>query len=121
MRIVCRQTILMKYHTLFFSKIGKDVAKFVVCCSRDWHLKGLQILTKFGQDDAVFKVKLANLPCSIDLRPILHIWVPHIFFCQLVSTSGRTTTLWDNKLFWIAHSPHRKQNTERNQEKIILN
>ena len=34
MRIVCRQTILMKYHTLLFSKIGKDVAKFVVCCSQ---------------------------------------------------------------------------------------
>ena len=28
----------MKYHTLFFSKIGEDVAKFVVCCSRDWCL-----------------------------------------------------------------------------------
>ena len=27
-RIVCWQTILMKYHTLFFSKIRKDVAKF---------------------------------------------------------------------------------------------
>ena len=26
----------MKYHTLFYSKIRKDVAKFVVCCSRDW-------------------------------------------------------------------------------------
>ena len=23
-------------HTLFFSKIGKDVSKFVVCCSCDW-------------------------------------------------------------------------------------
>ena len=40
MKIVCWQTILMKYHTLFFSKIGKDVEKFVVCCSRDWRLKG---------------------------------------------------------------------------------
>ena len=59
MRIVCWQTILMKYHTLFFSKIGKDVAKFVmkyhtlffskigkdvakfvVCCSCDWRFKG---------------------------------------------------------------------------------
>ena len=29
------QTILMKYHTFFFSKIRKDIAKFVVCCSRD--------------------------------------------------------------------------------------
>ena len=27
MRIVCWQTILLKYHTLFFSKIRKDVAK----------------------------------------------------------------------------------------------
>ena len=29
----------MKYHTLFFSKIRKDVAIFVVCCSRDWCFK----------------------------------------------------------------------------------
>ena len=46
MRIVCQQTILMKYHTLFiskiviFSKIGNDVAKFVVCCSCDRYFKG---------------------------------------------------------------------------------
>ena len=26
---------------LIFSKIGKDVARFVVCCSRDWCFKGL--------------------------------------------------------------------------------
>ena len=31
----------MKYHTLFLSKTRKDVAKFVVCCSRDWRFKGL--------------------------------------------------------------------------------
>ena len=31
----CWQAILMTYHTLFFSKIRKDVPKFVVCCSRD--------------------------------------------------------------------------------------
>ena len=30
----------MKYHTSFFSKIRKDVAKFLVCCSRDWRFKG---------------------------------------------------------------------------------
>ena len=30
MRIVCQQTILMKYHTLFFSKSGEDVAAAVV-------------------------------------------------------------------------------------------
>ena len=40
MRTVCWQTILMKYHNLFFLKIRKDVTKFVVCCSRDWRFKG---------------------------------------------------------------------------------
>ena len=39
MRNVCWQTILTKYHTLFFSKNKKDVAKIVVCCSRDWPLR----------------------------------------------------------------------------------
>ena len=34
------QTILMKYHTLFLSNTRKDVAKFIVCCSRDWRFKG---------------------------------------------------------------------------------
>ena len=41
MRIVCWQTILMKYHTLFLSKTRKGIAKFVVCCSCDWRFKGL--------------------------------------------------------------------------------
>ena len=40
MRIVCWQTILMIYHTLFLLEIKEDVAKFVVCYSRDWHFKG---------------------------------------------------------------------------------
>ena len=31
--------ILMKYHSLFFSKIKKAVTKSVVCCRRDWRLK----------------------------------------------------------------------------------
>ena len=41
MRIVCQHTILMKmkYHSFFLSKIRKDVAKFVVCCSCDWRFK----------------------------------------------------------------------------------
>ena len=39
----CWQTILVKYHTLFLLKTGKDVLNFVVCCSRDWRfLKGLK-------------------------------------------------------------------------------
>ena len=29
----------MKYHTLFFSKNMKDVAKFVVCFCRDWRFE----------------------------------------------------------------------------------
>ena len=41
MRIVCWQKILMKHHTIFFLKIRKDVARFVICCSHDWHFKGL--------------------------------------------------------------------------------
>ena len=43
MRIVCWQTILMKYHSLFPLKIQKDVAKFVICYSRDFHTWYLQI------------------------------------------------------------------------------
>ena len=39
MRIVCWQTILMKYHTFFL--IGKDITKFVVCCSCDWRFMDL--------------------------------------------------------------------------------
>ena len=34
-----RIMILMKYHSLFLSKIRKDVTKFVVCCSCDWRFK----------------------------------------------------------------------------------
>ena len=40
MRIVCWQTILMIYNSLFLSKIRKNVAKFVVRCSRDRRFKG---------------------------------------------------------------------------------
>ena len=40
MKIDCWQTILMKYHTVFVSKIKKDVAEIPVCYSRDWRFKG---------------------------------------------------------------------------------
>ena len=40
---------LVKYHTLFFLKIGKDVSKFVVCCSRDWRFKGKLIKGIFDE------------------------------------------------------------------------
>ena len=29
----------MKYHSLFLSKIRKDVVKFVICYSPDWRLR----------------------------------------------------------------------------------
>ena len=41
MRIVCQQTILMKYYTLF-GEIMKNVATFIVCCSRDWRFRANQ-------------------------------------------------------------------------------
>ena len=54
MRIVCWQTILMKYHTLFLLRIRKDVAKFVVCCSRDWQSWVKQFLkSRFNLDFGV--------------------------------------------------------------------
>ena len=42
----------MIYHTLFRLNIRKDIAKCVVCCSRDWRFKGkfskiIQMLAKF--------------------------------------------------------------------------
>ena len=49
MRIVCWQTILIKYYTYLFSKIGEDVAKFVVCCSHDWPFKGKTLETLIMQ------------------------------------------------------------------------
>ena len=45
MIIVCWQTILMKYHSLFYSKIfEKNVGK-VVCCIRDLRFRGSLICT----------------------------------------------------------------------------
>ena len=38
--------ILMKYHSLFFLKIKKDVAEIALCCSCDWRLKGY--ITEFS-------------------------------------------------------------------------
>ena len=50
MRIVYWQTTLMKYNYLFLLKIRKDVAKFVVCCSHDWHFKGYMQKNQFSPD-----------------------------------------------------------------------
>ena len=46
----------MKYHTLFFSKIRNDIAKFVVCCSRDGLIK--RFVTKYRY----------HMPCGKYLR-----------------------------------------------------
>ena len=43
MRIVCRR-FSCNIISYFFSKIRKDVAKFVICCSRDWCFKGFDFL-----------------------------------------------------------------------------
>ena len=40
----------MNYHSLFLSKIRKDIAKFVVCCSHDWRFKGKHISFSLGKD-----------------------------------------------------------------------
>ena len=37
----------MKYHTLFFLKIGEDVAKFIVCCSCDWRFIGTLTMNNY--------------------------------------------------------------------------
>ena len=43
MRIVCWQTIFMQFHTLFFSKIRKDVVKFIVSLQSWLTLKELTL------------------------------------------------------------------------------
>ena len=40
---------------LIFSKIRKDAAKFVVCCSRDWRFKGCKYYGKYS--------KISNASC----------------------------------------------------------
>ena len=72
MRIVCWQTILIKYHT-FLSKIGKTVTKCVVCCSRDWRFKSLAkyyflwvvgwcaLCCRFQRDVSLDRMKFASL------------------------------------------------------------
>ena len=70
MRIVCWQTVLMKYHTLFFAKIRKDVEKFVVCCIRDWHFKGLHATPNVVSPKPFF-LKLRTQPASLEINQYL--------------------------------------------------
>ena len=64
MRIVYWQKILMKHHTLFFSKIRKDVAKFVVCCSCDCALrvKGLLFCFRNLRWSCIYSFTVIGLP-----------------------------------------------------------
>ena len=64
MRIVC-------WHSLFHSKIRKDVTKFVVCCSRDWRIKGLKLLTLCIQETPK-QVLLQTVKTQMKCRIMLH-------------------------------------------------
>ena len=61
----------MKYHTLFLLKISKDVAKFVICCSRDWHFKGYD---ECFHDELFQHLLCLLLQClsSVALNPTFH-------------------------------------------------
>ena len=63
MRIVCWQTILMKYHTLFFRKLGKmsqnvSSAAVVIGALRVKWQKGALTNNKMTRTDAAQHVKL---------------------------------------------------------------
>ena len=90
MSTVCWQTILKKYHTFFFSKISKDVAKYIVCCSCDWRFKGLPFSDQrnfsysyilLNLDDplkwSIFSIRVKN---SVDLDQMQLIWIYSVFF-----------------------------------------
>ena len=88
-------------YLIFFLKIRKDVAKFVVCCSRDCHLKGvsvpitdeqntcmIQVLVTFLQlatsivANSVDTYRLASeKPADLDLHcfpiRVIYIWMKH--------------------------------------------
>ena len=59
----------MKYHTLLISKIGKDVAKFVVCPSCDWRFKGYKCIAHF-----VFCRKMGHCTNIDSLDAMPHLW-----------------------------------------------
>ena len=70
MRIVCWQKILKKYHTLFYSKIRKDVRKIVVFCSRDWRFKGSSDIIMLWYISGA-SIKMQNLMVSKKKNPII--------------------------------------------------
>ena len=42
--MIFHENHLLEISCLIFSKIGKDVTKFVVCCSCDWRFKGYRFV-----------------------------------------------------------------------------
>ena len=57
----------MIYNTLFLLTIRKDVAKFVVCCSRDWLFKGQISMTTTPILTMVSQAKMENSDDNVQL------------------------------------------------------
>ena len=70
----------MKYHILLFSKIRKDVAKFVVCCSHDWHLKAKGAYHCLVAYSSLFSVYYLEI-CSIMSIICFHALTGLLFNC----------------------------------------
>ena len=73
---------IMKYHTLFFMKTSKDVAKFVVCCSRDWHFKGWTSLNVNNSDSdhtAPLRVWSGLIVFALSIKVVLSAFVCKCF------------------------------------------
>ena len=93
MRIVCWQTTLMNIIPYFFRKIGENVAKFVVCCSRDWRFllqKYDSKLRSLSAHEAAYRPnfhtidgKISKMRASVDIAKRLY------EYCQLQEISAR--------------------------------
>ena len=67
--------ILKKYHSFFVSKIRKDVAKFVVCCSHDWSfnlrvnlLKPIRVSCSYQLDQSILVSRVVEVFFSFLLQ-----------------------------------------------------
>ena len=58
----------------FFQKFGKDDAKFVVCCSCDWRLKGLLTLFESTIYHIIREQALTN-ECTLGFAVVQ--WISH--------------------------------------------
>ena len=62
--VVRRQQLLQRNIIPFFSKVGKDVTKFVVCCSRDLVLLGLNHYQMIWAHNTIFNPIIARAPSN---------------------------------------------------------